>query len=168
MTEKLPYLISILGMVGGILIAILFGINEDLFKDKIAQDLRSNSKIQGIEDPVKQTDKLEAEKAKLWRYFQRYHFHATGVGSMSLALLIFLSFVQGPKNLKLVSAYLTSIGGIFYPYVWFFAAMYGGIMGRSEAKEAFAIFGYCGGLFLLGTIGILLLGIKYPLSTVRE
>jgi hypothetical protein len=51
-----------------------------------------------------------------------------------------------------------------YPFVWLFAAMYGPILGRSEAKEAFAIFGYAGGVYLVGLILIFILVAKYPLK----
>lgn len=57
------------------------------------------------------------------------------------------------------AADLMSIGGLLYPFVWLFAGIYGPEMGRTEAKEAFAIFGYMGGLFLVGAIFTLILGI---------
>jgi len=41
--------------------------------------------------------------------------------------------------------------------------MYGPEMGRHEAKETFAFFGYMGGVFLIGTLLILILSFRYPL-----
>ena len=37
-------------------------------------------------------------------------------------------------------------------------------MGRAEAKEAFAIFGYMGGLFLLGGLATFVLAFRYELK----
>ena len=162
--KKIPFVIAIAGMVGGIFIAILFGINEHIFKDKISRDLSQNVKIEAMLDPAKKDSKIAKEKSKLWRYYQRFHFHSTGIGSMSLALLIFLAFVQAPARLKLGASYMTAVGGFFYPFVWLFAGLFGGVMGRTEAKEAFAIFGYCGGLFLIGTLAIMYMALKYPLK----
>lgn len=63
---------------------------------------------------------------------------------------------------------MVSIGGFLYPFVWLFAGIYGPVMGRYEAKEEFAIFGYTRGLFLVGLIltGIILL--RYPLKFTTE
>ena len=160
--EKAPYFISLCGIIGGIIIAIVFGVNESYFKNKIQFGLENNQKILLIKDPSLRADKIKLESAKNWRYYQRYHFHSTGLGALSLALLLFLSFINGPKLLVLTSQTLIAIGGCLYPFVWFFAALYGPEMGRHEAKEAFALFGYMGGVFLVGVLGATYLAVKYP------
>ena len=162
MKTKLPFIISVLTMISGIVIAILFGVNEDIFKNKIAGDLAQNQKIMSIVDIDKREAKIESEMSKNWRYYQRFHFHSTGIGAMSLASLILLSFSLAPLGLRLAGSYMIAAGGFLYPYVWLFAGLYGPIMGRSEAKEAFRIFGYMGGVFLVGMLILLFALIKYP------
>ncbi len=135
-----------------------------MFKNKIAADLSHNSSIEGMTDLLAKEAKISSEGAKLWRYYQRFHFHATGIGAMSLGLLIFLSFVQAPRQYKTVTGYLIGIGGFLYPFVWLFAAMSGGEMGRGAAKEAFEVFAYGGGLFLVGAFLTMALGLKYPIK----
>ncbi len=76
-------------MVGGVFIAIMFGANESFFKNKIAKDLDNNQKILHIQDISQRKAKIKKEASKKWRYYQRYHFHSTAIGSMSLAILIF-------------------------------------------------------------------------------
>ncbi|RLA62687.1 MAG: hypothetical protein DRQ89_08930 [Epsilonproteobacteria bacterium] len=164
MKQKLPFILTVFSMILGVFIAILFGVNEHLFKDKIKNDLGKNEKIMSIVDVDKRTAKLNAEASKNWRYYQRFHFHSTGIASMALGVLILLSFSMGSSMLKLVSSYMVSIGGFLYPFVWLFAAMYGPIMGRSAAKESFAFFGYMGGVFLLGLLLSLFILVKYPLK----
>ena len=163
MLKKIPFLLAIAGMAGGVFIAILFGANEAMFEHKIAAGLERNAKIQAIADPAAKAAKIEAEAGKNWRYYQRYHFHATGIAAMVLGLLLFLARVDAPENLKLAASYLSAGGGFLYPFVWLFAAMYGPEMGRHEAKEAFAVFGYSGGLFLLGVLLTLGLAAKYEI-----
>lgn len=160
MNLKIPFSLAILSIIGGVSIAILFGINEELFKNRISEGLQKNIKIQQMEEPAR-TEKLSSEEGKLWRYYQRFHFHATGIAAMMLGLLLFVSRLNAPRRSINVAAYLVSIGGFLYPFVWLFAAIYGPEMGRSEAKEAFAIFGYMGGLFLVGAIWTLVLGLCY-------
>lgn len=164
MAQKFPFLLALLGMVSGVFIAILFGVNEGIFQDKIARDLQQNEKINQITDPEKKITKLEKESAKNWRYYQRFHFHATAISAMSIGVLLLLSWVGAPTRIKLLASYMVSIGGFLYPFVWLFAALYGPLIGRSAAKERFAVFGYMGGVFLLGIAFSLFLIIKYPLQ----
>ncbi len=162
---RVPFVLAIIGMVGGVFIAILFGANEDIFHDRIAAGLARNDKIQQMADPTQKAAKLSSEAEKNWRYYQRFHFHATGVGAMMMGLLLFLQRLKAPRRATLAASWLLAVGGVLYPFVWLFAGIYGPEMGRSEAKEAFAIFGYAGGLFLLGGIMTLVLAAKYPLET---
>lgn len=162
MTNKFPVLLSIVAIIGGVFISIIFGANEAFFQDRIARGLEKNIKVQSIVDAKEKSDKIKSEKDKNWRYYQRYHFHANGIASLSLALLIFLAFVKASKKEILIASYMISIGGFLYPFVWLFAALYGPEMGRDEAKETFAIFGYMGGVYLIGIIYALYLGATKP------
>ena len=150
MLDRTPFFLAALGMFGGVLIAILFGVNEAWFKDRIAAGLERNPAIQSIADPAARAAKISAEESKCWRYYQRYHFHATGIGAMALALLLLVNGLRAGATAKRVASYLVSVGGLLYPFVWLFAGIYGPEMGRHEAKEAFAVFGYSGGLVLIG------------------
>jgi hypothetical protein len=162
MIRKIPFLLAILGMVGGVFIAILFAVNEDMFQERIRTGLAANQKIQAMADGVEKQAKINSESDKNWRYYQRFHFHATGIGAMMMGLLIFLLILDAPAKLATAASYLVSVGGFLYPFVWLFAGIYGPEMGRNEAKEAFAVFGYMGGVFLVGGILALFLGVRYP------
>lgn len=164
MKRKVPFILAILGMIVGVFISILFGVNESIFKDKISKDIQTNEKIMSIEDQGEREVKIENEESKNWRYYQRFHFHSTGISSMTLGVLILLAFSLAPTMLKLLSSYMISIGGFLYPFVWLFSAIYGPVMGRSEAKEAFAILGYMGGVFLVGLIFAAVILIRYPVK----
>ena len=168
MKTKLPFILVAASMVLGVFISILFGANEALLKDKNANDKKHNVKIKKIMDVEKRQAKIEKEKSKNWRYYQRFHFHSTGISAMSLGVLLLLAFSAAPKTQKLICSYLVSVGGFLYPFVWLFAAIYGPIIGRHDAKERFAIFGYMGGVFFLGLIFFLFLISKYPIKFNNE
>jgi hypothetical protein len=157
MTNKFPILLSIVAIIGGVFISIIFGANESFFQNRISQGLEKNIKIQLIADEKVKSEKIKSEQEKSWRYYQRYHFHANGIASMSLGLVILLAFVKASKKEIMIASYMISIGGFLYPFVWLFAALYGPEMGRNEAKEAFAILGYMGGVYLVGVIYALFL-----------
>jgi len=164
MHKKIPFILATLSMVGGIFIAILFGVNEEMFLNKIEKDLNQNPKIMQILDETKRAEKISSEKDKNWRYYQRFHFHATAIGSMSIAILLLLNFMAAPTKLITLNSWLIGLGGFLYPIVWLMAALYGPIMGRHEAKEAFKIFAFGGGAYLVGLVLLVFLIIKYPLK----
>jgi len=161
MTRKIPFFLAILSMIGGVFISILFAVNEEMFIRRIHAGLEKNIKIQQISGEQERLAKITTETEKNWRYYQRFHFHATGIGAMMLGLLLFLSSLNAPSSFVIVAKYMVSIGGFLYPFVWLFAGIYGPEMGRSEAKESFALFGYMGGVFLAGGVWTLWLGLRY-------
>lgn len=162
---KKPLIIAVVGIILGNLIAIFFALSEDSFKNQIRSGLSENTKISKIVDEGERQKKIESEESKNWRYYQRFHFHSTGMGAISVGCLLLLMMIQTTSFIKVISAYMISAGGFLYPFVWFFAGLYGPSMGRSEAKEAFAIFGYMGGVYLLGLVLLVFLLCKYPLKT---
>jgi hypothetical protein len=165
MIHKIPFALALLTMIGGVFIAILFGANEDLFKKKIEAQLANNVHYSSIQDPAEQKKQMAAEADKNWRYYQRFHFHATGIGAMSLAVLTFLAVLTTPTALRSIASWAVAVGGFLYPFVWLFAAMWGPEIGRGPAKEKFAVFGYMGGVFLLG---LLLALVQYFRSPAKE
>ena len=167
MTQRIPYVIAILTLIGGVFISILFGANEDYFKDKINEGLKKNEKVNQIQDPIEKAAVLKSEADKNWRYYQRFHFHATGIGAMIMGVLLFISFLSAPERIKVISSFAVSIGGFLYPFIWLFAAIYGPEMGREAAKESFAVFGYMGGLFLVGLVLTLYMALKYRLKELK-
>jgi hypothetical protein len=164
MIKKIPFIFSALSIFGGLFIAILFGVNEAYFKNKISRDLQTNQKVLEIINVEKKAAFVKKEAGKNWRYYQRFHFHATAIGSMSVAILVLLQFICAPAKFLLLTSYFIGVGGFFYPFVWLFAAIYGPVMGREEAKEAFAFFAYGGGLYLVGIVFLIFLILKYPLD----
>jgi len=160
--RKLPFIIAVLGMAGGVLIGILFGANEDFFQNRISAGLARNHDIQSISDNSEREAKIKTESAKLWRCYQRYHFHANGIAGLSLAILTLMSFIQAPHLLRFCVQYSVAVGGFLYPFVWLLIAIYGPEIGRTEAHDTFAIFGYMGGVFFVGILGFIFAALKYP------
>ena len=87
---------------------------------------------------------------------------------MSLAVLLLLSFISAPQNIRYVASGMVSVGGFLYPFVWLFAGIYGPEIGRNVAKEKFAVLGYMGGVFIIGLIMVSILLVKFPLKISEE
>ena len=164
MIKKIPYLLALLGILGGTFIAIMFGVNEKYFKNKIARDLRTSQVVTRNINPSQLDKFYDKEESKNWRYYQRFHFHSSAIAALSLGLLLLLGRIKAPVKLKLISSYMISAGGFLYPFVWLFAAIYGPVIGRGAAKEQFAVFGYMGGVFFMGVVFACFLLMKYSLK----
>lgn len=165
MIHRIPFALALLSLIGGILISIFFGINEDYFKNKIASGLEKNEQIAAISDPAEKAAVVANEKQKNWRYYQRFHFHASGIGAITLGVLLLLLHVQAPEKLRVLTAWAVASGGLLYPFLWLFAGMYGPEMGRDAAKETFSFFGAMGMVFLAGLIAAFITVLKYPLRS---
>lgn len=163
MLHRIPLAIAILTVISGVVISILFGVNEEMFKHKIEQGLAKNEKVIALTDEAERSALIKSETDKNWRYYQRFHFHATGIGSISIGAVLVLLFLSAPVRIKSFSAWLISLGGFLYPFYWLMAGVYGPEMGRNAAKEKFEILGFMGGVFLLGLIIAFVLSLKYSL-----
>ena len=117
MIKRIPFFLALLSIVGGVFISILFGANEDIFHKRISVGLEKNIKIQSMIDMSEKTNKIKSEQEKNWRYYQRFHFHATGIGAMMMGILLFLAGLKAPKKSVTLASYLVAGGGFLYPFV---------------------------------------------------
>lgn len=123
-----------LALAFGIGMGVSFGVNEDAYKDYIANEIQAHPEVHD-----------EKSRDKIWRYAQRAHFHATGIAAFSMGLII-LIMVSGMKSqLKTVSSFLVGLGG-FYPLSWFTMFMLAPSIGRGPAHHYFLteLFTYIG------------------------
>lgn len=135
-----------IGLLFGIGLAMLFGINEDLFKDYAAKGVTT---FPALYD--------EASASKIWRYAQRAHFHATGIAAFSIGLVILVALSEMSDRMKSISSTLVGLGS-FYPLSWFAMFLLAPSIGREAAHnhlltESLAYLGVGG---LLSGIAILL------------
>lgn len=134
-----------LGLLFGIGLGVTFGVNEEMFKDYVAQGVAAHPDAHGAQS-----------KDKIWRYAQRAHFHATGIAAFSLGLLLLVTFSSLSTRLKKLTAVLIGLGGL-YPLAWFNMFLVAPSIGRDPAHhhiltEVFTYIGVGGllaGLFML-------------------
>lgn len=120
---KIGLALVLLGLLFGVGMGISFGVNEDAYKDFIAEGIKANPAVHD-----------EKSQDKIWRYAQRTHFHATGISAFSLGLIILLILSDMRKKLKAASSILIGLGS-FYPLTWFTMFLLAPSMGRGPAHE---------------------------------
>lgn len=137
---KIGLALVLLGLLFGVGMGIVFGVNEEVFKDYIAQGITANPDVHD----AKSADKI-------WRYAQRAHFHATGIAAFSLGLVILVMFSTLKPTYKKTSAILLGLSS-FYSFSWYTMFWLAPSIGRGPAHahiltEFFAYTGV-GGLLL--------------------
>ncbi len=155
-TVKIGLFLVMMSLLFGIALGIIFGVAEDSVKSYISENVASHAEIHD-----------DKSKAKIWRYAQRTHFHATGISAFSLGLIFLIMFSTLTKQWKMISSFLVGLGGL-YPLSWFTMFLIAPFIGREAAHDHLIteIFAYSGTAGLL--LGILLLSANLFLGKFKE
>ena len=140
-TVKIGLALVLVGLVFGVGMGIIFGVNEDVFQDYIAQGIAANPEVHDAKSPD-----------KIWRYAQRAHFHATGIAAFALGLVILVMFSSLKTSYKKTSAILLGLSS-FYPLAWLNMFLLAPSIGRGAAHSHFLT-----EVFASAGVGGLLLG----------
>lgn len=122
-TVKAGLAIVLLGLFFNVALGISFGINEDAFKEYVADGIAAHPELHD-----------EASHDKIWRYAQRAHFHAGGIAAFCLGLIILVVFSDLVPKFKKISALLIGLGS-FYPLSWLSMFLLAPSMGRGAAHD---------------------------------
>jgi hypothetical protein len=106
-----------------IALGISFGINEDAYKNFVAEGIVAHPDVHD-----------EKSKDKIWRYAQRTHFHAGGVAAFCLGLIILVMFSDLRSGMKRLSSILIGFGSL-YPLAWLSMFFLAPSIGRGPAHE---------------------------------
>jgi hypothetical protein len=138
----------LLGLGFGIFLGIMFGVNEDYFKDFVAAGIQSNPDVHDSNS-----------QDKIWRYAQRAHFHATGIAAYSIGLLLLLSTARMSRRIKSITSVLIGLGSV-YPLAWLSMFILSPSIGRAAAHSHIAteLFTYVG--VIAPVLGFLILVIN--------
>ena len=121
---RIGLVLSMLTLMFGIGMGVLFGVNEEGVKGYIEQGIAANQE--------RHDDK---SASKIWRYAQRAHFHATGVGAFALAMVILIAAIPMSRALKQVTSILIGVGSL-YALAWFSMFWLAPALGRHAAHDA--------------------------------
>jgi len=137
--------LAFLCLLFGVCLAIVFGVAEDAVKDLIKSGIAEHPALHD----AKSFDKI-------WRYWQRAHFHAAGIGAFTLALMLVTALSSLRAKCKKLTSFLIGLTGV-YPLAWFLMALLAPSMGRGAAHHSagvqalvyIALIGFFSGLAIL-------------------
>lgn len=138
--------IVLLSLFFGVALGISFGVNEDAYKNYVAEGVAAHPELHD-----------ETSEDKIWRYVQRTHFHAGGIAAFCLSLIILVMFSDLSRKLQRISSILIGLGS-FYPLAWLSMFFLSPSIGRGPAHEHLLtlLFTYVGvGGILLGSFFLL-------------
>ncbi|MDO8413699.1 MAG: hypothetical protein Q7S51_07930 [Gallionellaceae bacterium] len=145
--------LALLTLLFGIVMGISFGANEAGYEHWIAQEIALHPTLHDADSPE-----------KIWRYAQRAHFHATGIGAFSLGLMLLVGLTGMRARMKTICSTLIGLSG-FYPLGWLSIFMLAPSMGREPAHEAAItqVLVYVGVIGLLSGLLILALHLLFDM-----
>ena len=146
--------LSMLTLILGISMGVLFGANEDGVQEYISEGIATH---QSLHD--------QNSQSKIWRYAQRAHFHATGVAAFALVLVLITGLTSLSRRGKFVASTLIGVGS-FYPFSWFSMFLLSPSLGRDGAHHAFVTESITTISVACLSVGVLL--VMYGLLTARS
>ena len=110
----------------GILMGVAMGIFEDSIKEMISMGVDANA--------ANHLEGVAKAKGKIFRWWQRAHFHATGMGAFLIAMIAIAAISNLKPAIKRLSSILIAFGGL-YPFSWFLLSLKAPSMGRPAAHH---------------------------------
>ena len=151
---KIGLALALLCIVANIALGALFGLNEDLFQNYIHAGIAAHPEL---------FPNAATAQNNIWRWVQRAHMHAGGIGGFTLALVILTALTDMSPSRKQITAALLGLS-IFYPAAWLVLFWNAPIIGTKAAHGVFLaeLFTDIGiGALCLGLLS-LILGIFLP------
>ena len=120
---KIGLALVLLSLAFGIAMGISFGLDEDSYKSNIAAGIEANPAVHD-----------DNSASKIWRYAQRAHFHATGISSFALGLLVLVLFSSMSASMQRLTSIFVGLSG-FYALSWYNMYWFAPSIGRHAAHE---------------------------------
>ena len=147
--------LSTLTLLFGFGLGIVFGLNEELIKGRLAAAADAAPQAVYYQDPGARAAILD----KSWTYTQRAHLHAGALGTTAIALTLILVMLGTSARLARILSLALGVGGLGYATFWMWAGFRApGLGSTGAAKESLKWLAMpSSGLFVLATAAVMLL-----------
>lgn len=162
MAPVIPGLVlAFLAIMFGTVAGMAFGIIEDDIKGHFLSEVKAHPVIH------EQTPgNIKKQVHDSWRYTQRAHFHAQGLGALGVGIILVLALSPASRAVRKWVSLAVGGGALLYPFCWLIAGLRIASMGKSAAKASvdwlafISIPMFFGGMML--TLLILIFGWLFP------
>jgi hypothetical protein len=128
---SLGLILSVLTILYGQWMGIVFGANEDFIKDRIKNSATEVLAIAYKGDEVE----MKAVIDKSWRYMLRAHLHAGGMGTTAFVFILYLGLTRPTGWLTWTTSVALGAGGLGYSIYWMLAGFSAPGMGSTTAAK---------------------------------
>jgi hypothetical protein len=136
----------------------IFGLNEDLIKDRLAASAAA------VTSTVYQGDPAAAEPvvAKSWEYMQRAHLHGGAIGTAAIGMIVVMLLIGTPPRTLRVLGLALGIGALGYSVFWMWAGFIApGLGSTGAAKESLRWLAMpSSGAVMLATVAVVILSVR--------
>jgi hypothetical protein len=126
-------MLAVFAVLFGFTMGGIFGLNEDLIKDRLAASAAA------VTATVYHGDAAAAEPviAKSWDYMQRAHLHGGAIGTAAIGMIVVLLLIgPSPRTMRVLSLALGA-GALGYSVFWMWAGFIApGLGSTGAAKES--------------------------------
>ncbi len=128
-------LLSVLTLLLGFGLGVVFGLNEDLIKSRLSAAAASSTSTVYQQDP----QAMKAVLDKSWTYMQRSHLHAGSLGTSAIALTVVVVLLGTGARIAAAISLALGAGGMGYALFWVWAGFRAPALGgTAAAKESLA------------------------------
>ena len=158
--------IAVFTVLFGFAMGGIFGLNEDIIKDRLAASAAAVTVTAYGGDPAA----AEPVVAKSWQYMQRAHLHGGAIGTAAIGMIVVLVLVGAtPRAMRVLSLALGA-GGLGYSIFWMWAGFIApGLGSTGAAKESLRWLAMpSAGAVMLATAAVAFLCVRAALRIRRE
>jgi len=128
-------LLAVLTLLFGFGLGIIFGLNEDLIKARLAASAAAVDVSMYHQDAAA----VKAVLSKSWVYMQRAHLHAGSLGTAAVAMIVVLVLLDVRPLIARTLSIALGAGGLGYSLFWLMAGFRAPSLGSTDAaKESLA------------------------------
>lgn len=136
----------------------IFGLNEDLIKDRLAASAAAVTSTVYRGDPAA----AEPVVAKSWEYMQRAHLHGGAIGTAAIGMIVVMLLIGTPPRTLRVIGLALGIGALGYSVFWMWAGFIApGLGSTGAAKESLRWLAMpSSGAVMLATAAVVVLSVR--------
>jgi hypothetical protein len=149
--------LAVLTLVFGFSMGVVFGLNEDAIKSRLAASAETVLASEYDSDAAA----AKAVTDKAWVYMQRAHLHAGSLGVVAVALSLVLVHIGTGRRVASALSIALGAGALGYSIFWMWAGFRApGLGGTGAAKESLAWLAIpsSGAVFAATIVTLILLG----------
>lgn len=149
-----PILVGLLFSFTAVFLGEAAGLAFSRYKNQIQETFQEEIRSHK-QDVFLREREIERAVSDTWLYAKRFHYHAMGLGALSIAMILALALTWVSDSVKRALSVALGAGAVLIPSGWFLMALKTSYMGTAAAKMSLQMLILCCvGLHILAIGGV--------------